>query len=65
MYTVPPKYALRFLRWFCRDDYLEEVEGNLLEMYEKQSVYSQRRARWQFVIRVLFHFRPAFIRSFK
>lgn len=61
----PPKQALRFLRWFCRDDYLEEIEGNLLEMYEKQQAHAPRWAKWQFVIRVLFHFRPAFIRSTK
>ena len=40
---LPPQPALRFLRWFCRDDYLEEIEGNLLEMYEKQQV---RTPRW-------------------
>ena len=35
-YPIPPQNALRFLRWFCRDDYLEEIEGNLLELYEQQ-----------------------------
>ncbi|MGD1890604.1 MAG: ABC transporter permease [Cyclobacteriaceae bacterium] len=61
----PPKKALRFLRWFCRDDYLEEIEGNLLELYEQQYEESSAKARRQFRWNVLRHFRPAFIRSFK
>ncbi len=34
--TSPPKYALRFLRWFCREDYLEEIEGDLVELFDKR-----------------------------
>ncbi|MEO0330290.1 MAG: ABC transporter permease, partial [Bacteroidota bacterium] len=58
----PPKRALRFLRWFCREDYLEEVEGNLLELYEQQYADYPAKARRQFVWNVLRHFRPGFIR---
>ena len=65
MNLQPPKYALNFLRWFCRDDYLEEIEGNLLELYEQQYEESPAKARHQFTWNVLRHFRPAFIRSFK
>ncbi|MEM9830226.1 MAG: ABC transporter permease [Bacteroidota bacterium] len=61
----PPRKALRFLRWFCRNDYLEEIEGNLLELYEQQYKESSAKARRQFTWNVLRHFRPAFIRSFK
>ncbi|MEM6844412.1 MAG: ABC transporter permease [Bacteroidota bacterium] len=59
----PPQRALRFLRWFCQDEYLEEIEGNLLELYEQQYEDSPAKARWQFVWNVLRHFRPAFIKS--
>jgi putative ABC transport system permease protein len=31
--TPPPKSVLKFLRWFCREDYLDEVEGNLVEIF--------------------------------
>lgn len=62
---LPPKNALKFLHWFCREDYLEEIEGNLVELYEKQYESSPGRARWRFFWNVLKHFRPAFIRSFK
>ena len=65
MKPKPPKYALRFLRWFCRNDYLEEIEGNLLELFEQQYTASPKKAQKQFVWNVLRHFRPAFIRSFK
>ncbi|WKN45795.1 ABC transporter permease [Tunicatimonas pelagia] len=65
MEVPPPKYAHRFLRWFCRDDYLEEIEGNLLEMYERQYEDSPEKAQRQYGWNVLRHFRPAFIRSFK
>lgn len=60
----PPKTALRFLRWFCREDYLEEIEGDLIEMFELQYEQSSRRANRLFFWQVLLHFRPDFIRSF-
>ena len=63
MMTPPPKYALRFLRWFCREEYLEEIEGDLVEMYEKQQEHAPHLAKWNFLIRVLFHLHPAYIKS--
>lgn len=30
----PPRWAHRFLRWYCSSDYLEEVEGDLFERYQ-------------------------------
>ncbi len=50
---------------FADDDYLEEIEGNLLEVYEQQYENSPVKARRQFTWNVLRHFRPAFIKSFK
>jgi putative ABC transport system permease protein len=61
---VPPKYPLQFLRWFCREDYLDEIEGDLLEIYEKQTETSPRKAKWKFTWSVLKYFRPEFIKSF-
>ncbi|MEM6844414.1 MAG: ABC transporter permease [Bacteroidota bacterium] len=63
--STPPKQAHRFLRWFCREDYLEEIEGNLLELYEQQYAETPEKARRQFRWNVLRHFRLAFIKSFK
>ncbi|MEO1051112.1 MAG: ABC transporter permease [Bacteroidota bacterium] len=61
----PPKRALQFLRWFCREDYLEEVEGDLIEVFEKQYEQSPSQARRKFRWSVLGHFRPEFIKAFK
>jgi putative ABC transport system permease protein len=61
----PPKRALRFLRWFCREDYIEEIEGDLTEVFLKQYAHSSRRANWFFTWRVLGYFRPMFMKSFK
>ncbi|MEM6768153.1 MAG: ABC transporter permease [Bacteroidota bacterium] len=60
----PPKYALEFLRWFCREDYLEEVEGNLLEIFETEYPEHPGRANRHFYWQVLLHFRPDFIKHF-
>ena len=53
----PPKYALKFLRWFCREDYLEEIEGDLVELFEKKDEGSSRKAKVRFVFDVLCAFR--------
>lgn len=64
MKTHPPKYARRFLRWFCREDFIDEIEGDLLEIYAQQHKETPRRANWVFIWQVLLHFRPDFIKSF-
>ena len=61
----PPRLFLRFLRWFCREDYLEEIEGDLTEVFEKNYPISPRKAKWKFAWSVFKYFRPEFIRSFK
>lgn len=61
----PPKKGLAFLRWFCREDYLEEIEGDLREVYNKQYAVSPSRAKQQFIFSVMRYFRPRFIKSFK
>ncbi|MEQ9438740.1 MAG: FtsX-like permease family protein [Cyclobacteriaceae bacterium] len=62
---TPPRNALRFLRWFCRDDYIEEIEGDLMELYLKRYTQSPAKARRLFTWNVLRHFRPEYIRSFR
>ena len=63
MKVQPPKYALKFLRWFCREDYLEEIEGDLIEIFEMQFLESPSKAKRQFIWRVLMSFRPMFFKS--
>lgn len=61
----PPKLPLRFLRWFCREDYLEEIEGDLVELFEQRFSQSPVRAKLTFSWQVLRYFRPEFLRSFQ
>jgi putative ABC transport system permease protein len=61
----PPKKSLAFLRWFCREDYLEEIEGDLTEVFYKNANVSRTKAKWSFTWSVLKYFRPEFIKSFR
>ncbi len=65
MKIQPPKRALKFLRWFCREDFIEEIEGDLMEIFEEEFEQLPSRARRKFAWSVIKHFRPAFIKSFK
>lgn len=65
MLPKPPKHALRFLRWFCREDFVEEIEGDLIELFEQQFEEAPRRAKRSFWWQVIRHFRPDFIKSFQ
>ncbi|MCW5910248.1 MAG: ABC transporter permease [Cyclobacteriaceae bacterium] len=63
--STPPQLPLRFLRWFCREDYIEEIEGDLTEVFRKESESSLRWAKWKFVWSVIRYFRPEFMKSLK
>ena len=63
MIPEPPKRALGFLRWFCREDSIEEIEGDLIELFEMSCMDNLSKARRQFIWRVILSFRPEFIRS--
>lgn len=65
MKDQPPKNSLRFLRWFCREDYIEELEGDLTELFHRQYNQSPARARLQFTRNVTRYFRPGFIKNFR
>ena len=60
----PPHNALKFLRWFCREDYLEEIEGDLVEVFEVNYKKSPSKAKWKFYWSVIKYFRPEFIKAF-
>lgn len=65
MNARPPKRPLQFLRWFCREDCLEEIEGDLTEIFLRRHAHSPARARRQFLWNVLKHLRPEFVKSLK
>lgn len=60
----PPKNAIAFLRWFCREDYIEEIEGDLLELYTRKTQSSNGMSAIRFWWLVLHYFRPRFLKSF-
>lgn len=61
----PPQKALAFLRWFCRTDYIDEIEGDLIEIFRKDHQDSPRLAAWKFRWRVLKYFRPEYLKTFR
>lgn len=32
----PPRFIMRFLKWFCKPDYHADIEGDLLEIYDRR-----------------------------
>ena len=49
MKSTPSNRALRFLRWFCHEDRIEEIEGDLIELFENRAIHSPREARIRFI----------------
>ncbi len=61
----PPKFFLRFFRWFCDPSFSEDIEGDLREMYQRDmTTGGERNARIRFSINVIRLFRPGVIRKF-
>uniref|UniRef100_UPI00404799A3 ABC transporter permease n=1 Tax=Roseivirga sp. TaxID=1964215 RepID=UPI00404799A3 len=62
--NAPSKFWLKFFRWFCRAEYQEDIEGDLLERFdlrvEKQGA---KIAKKLFVKDVLRLFRPSMIKK--
>ncbi len=59
----PSKIWLRFLRWYCHPGYVEDLEGDLLERFERRmEEKSPRSAKWGFVKDVIRLCRPGIIR---
>jgi len=48
---TPPKWADRFLEWYCRPDLIEDIQGDIHELYnrrvlEKSKVKANRKFIW-------------------
>ncbi|MEM6633384.1 MAG: ABC transporter permease [Bacteroidota bacterium] len=60
----PPKWANRFLTWFCSSDFLEEVQGDIYETYYRNvEVLGKKRANRRFVWDVLRFFNYSTIKG--
>src|SRR5690349_11744835 len=60
----PPRLPLKALRWFCDPKLLEDVEGDLCELFLSRASINVRRAKLLYLRDVLLLFRPGIIRKF-
>ncbi len=59
----PPKWADKLLEWYCRPDLLEDLQGDLYEVFEHQAeLKGKRRANWIYFWLVFRSFRPSAIK---
>ncbi|HWA32957.1 MAG TPA: permease prefix domain 2-containing transporter, partial [Cyclobacteriaceae bacterium] len=63
--VIPPRWADRFLEWYCRTDLLEEIQGDAYELFYRTVKVNQTKARFQFAWNVLRFFRPRNFRKKK
>ncbi len=55
----PPQWADKLLQWLCPDELLEEIQGDLQELFEERIVEAgEHRARREHVLAVLGYLRP-------
>ncbi|MBT1705140.1 ABC transporter permease [Chryseosolibacter indicus] len=60
----PPRFILRFLKWFCKPEYHADIEGDLLEYYDRRVAdLGRTQANLRLCKDVLLLFRPGIIRS--
>ena len=60
----PPRFIMRFLKWFCKPEYHADIEGDLLEIYDRRvEDLGRRRANWRLYKDVILLCRPGIIRS--
>ena len=63
--VLPPQWPLRLLRLFLHPSYVEEIEGDILEVFEDDlETLSARRARIRFYLEIIKILRPNLIRKF-
>ncbi|MGA0558106.1 ABC transporter permease [Larkinella sp. VNQ87] len=60
----PPRWAQKLLRWYCRPDLLEDLEGDMNEYFERNlKTKGLRRARWIYCLDALKFFRLYTVRK--
>ena len=65
-YHTPPRDILRFFRWYCHPGFLEDIEGDLWERFERNiTEKGLQAANWRFLWDVIILFRPGIIRPMK
>lgn len=60
----PPKWAVRFFRWYCNDHLSEAVLGDMEELYiRRRSVLGKRKSDFLFICNVFLFLQPFAIRQ--
>src|SRR5688572_14466977 len=63
--VTPPKWANRFLEWYCRPELLEEIQGDVHELFYREVDERKRLAKFRFIWNVFRFFRWKNIRKSK
>lgn len=61
----PPRWADRFLQWYCKPELLEEIQGDAYELFFRNAAVSHSKAKAHFVWNVIRFFRWKNIRRSK
>ncbi|WP_282162296.1 ABC transporter permease [Ulvibacterium marinum] len=60
----PPKWADRFLEWYCSPNLLNEIQGDLYEAFSiRVKKYGHRKARLMFIKEVLLFCKPSSLKK--
>ncbi|MEM7108693.1 MAG: ABC transporter permease [Bacteroidota bacterium] len=63
MNKTPSNFWLRFFRWYCHPEYVEDLEGDLVERFENRAAKKGiRKAKWGLTLDVIKLFRPEIIK---
>jgi len=59
----PPSRPIKFFRWFCNPEFVDDIEGDLIERHFNRSVkHGHKRANRRLILDVIQLFRPGIIR---
>ncbi|MEO9869226.1 ABC transporter permease [Ekhidna sp.] len=61
--SQPPKLSLKLIRWFCKDELVEELQGDLEQYYAESSGSSFNGLKYWY--QVFNYLRPSTLKSFK
>jgi ABC-type antimicrobial peptide transport system permease subunit len=60
---TPPRFFLRFFRWYCCPKLVDHIEGDLVEVYgERLKKLGKRKATIKFIVDVILLFRPGIVK---
>ncbi|MEM9921936.1 MAG: ABC transporter permease [Bacteroidota bacterium] len=64
--AAPPRWANRFLNWYCNPALLDEIDGDLHEMFfVRVKKHGLRKAQLLYIKEVLLFCRPSYFKEFK